>query len=69
MCSVTDGTKTDSSLPVHHHRQRAQGIKHTIEANTFLLYVFDHYAVQLDQRTYLFIIYVFSYYKRLMASY
>lgn len=66
---MTDGTKTDSSLPVHHRRLGARGIKCTVEANTFLLCVFDHYAVQLDQRTYLFIIYVFSYYKRLMASY
>lgn len=66
---MTDRTKTDSSLPVHHCRLSAGGIKLTVEANTFLLCVFDHYAVLLDQRTYLFIIYGFSYYKRLIASY
>lgn len=66
---MTDRTKTDSSLPVHHYRLSDEGIKLTVEANTFLLCVFDHYAVPLYQRTYLFIIYVFSYYKRLIASY
>lgn len=34
---MTDSTKTDSSLPVHHYRQSAGGIKLTVEANTFLL--------------------------------
>lgn len=66
---MTDRTKTDSSLPVHHYGLSAEGIKLTVEANTFLLSVFDHYAVPLDQRTYLFIIYVFPYYKRLIVSY
>lgn len=66
---MTDRTKTDSSLPVHHYGLSTEGIKLTVEANTFLLCVFDHYAVPLDQRTYLFIIYVFPYYKRLIASY
>lgn len=63
---VTDGTRADGSRPSI-STAPSSGNSPAAEANAFLLCPFDHHAVLRDQRTYLFIIYVFSRYKRLMV--
>lgn len=63
---VTDGTRADGSRPSI-STAPSSGSSPAAEANAFLLCPFDHPGVLRDQRTYLFIIYVFSHYKRLMV--
>lgn len=64
---MTDGRKLTAPRPAVSTGRAGEYA--AAEANTFLLCLFDHHAVSRDQRTYLFIIYVFSRYKRLMVPY
>lgn len=65
---MTDGTMPQApGLSVS--QPQSGGDRRAAQANTFPLCPFDEHAVLRDQRTDLFIIYVFSRYKRLMVPY